>query len=100
MRWTSAGSWRRCSMAGAGRRAPHVALPDGRSILEEFSRGLTLVDHGATGAERLLETAAARGVPMRHLELDSSAPSASVYERRLVLVRPDGHVAWRGDSLP
>jgi hypothetical protein len=22
------------------------------------------------------------------------------YERGLVLIRPDGHVAWRGDSVP
>jgi hypothetical protein len=23
-----------------------------------------------------------------------------VYQRDFVLVRPDGHVAWRGDELP
>jgi hypothetical protein len=26
--------------------------------------------------------------------------AAALYERRLVLVRPDGHVAWRDDREP
>jgi hypothetical protein len=28
------------------------------------------------------------------------AEVASLYERKLALVRPDGHVAWRGDAFP
>lgn len=83
-----------------GARAPHVPLADGGSILSCFSRGFTLVDHGAPDPARLLDAAAALGVPMTHVALGPDAASASVYERRLVLVRPDGHVAWRGDDAP
>ena len=47
-----------------------------------------------------LENAAATcGVPLTVAGLDEP-DAAALYGRRLVLVRPDGHVAWRGDELP
>lgn len=39
------------------------------------------------------------GVPLDVVDLDDPAAQA-VYDRRLVLVRPDGHVAWSGDDDP
>jgi hypothetical protein len=33
------------------------------------------------------------------LDMDADQ-SASLYPRKLVLSRPDQHVAWRGDELP
>ena len=38
-------------------------------------------------------------VPLSVASLDDPEIGA-LYERRLVLVRPDGHVAWRGDTPP
>ncbi|MNC96584.1 hypothetical protein D3C83_139960 [compost metagenome] len=37
-------------------------------------------------------------MPLDIIHLDHPAVLAT-YERRLVLVRPDGHVAWRGERL-
>ncbi len=42
---------------------------------------------------------AARRVPLTIVALDDPEIGA-LYERRMVLVRPDGHVAWRGDAPP
>jgi uncharacterized protein YfaP (DUF2135 family) len=38
-------------------------------------------------------------VPLTCIELTEPGVLAA-YERRLVLVRPDGHVAWRADEAP
>jgi len=42
---------------------------------------------------------ARRGVPLTVSSIDDPA-IGQLYERRLVLVRPDGHVAWRSDDPP
>jgi 2-polyprenyl-6-methoxyphenol hydroxylase-like FAD-dependent oxidoreductase len=85
-----------------GCRAPHAWLERGRSTLDLFDgRHYTLVRLGNTapGAEPFHAAFEARGVPFKSVRIDQP-PVCALYERRLVLVRPDGHVCWRSDSLP
>jgi hypothetical protein len=83
----------------AGCRAPHAWLADGTSTLDHFGRGFTLVRTMPHLDSAALELAAAtRGVPLNVLDIDNPVV-AELYEEPLVLVRPDGHVAWRGPNL-
>ena len=43
--------------------------------------------------------AQSRGLPLAVHRIDNRE-AAALYGRALVLVRPDGHVAWRGDRAP
>ena len=84
-----------------GHRAPHAWLADGRSTLDLFGEGFVLLSFGADVPEyaSLAAAAASVGLPLRTVNIVQ--PEIGVlYERRLVLVRPDGMVAWRGDALP
>ena len=84
-----------------GRRAPHAWIAPGRSTLDLFGKGFVLLRLGADppDADGIARAAASRGVPLRTADLPDPA-IAALYERRLVLVRPDGHVAWRADAAP
>jgi 2-polyprenyl-6-methoxyphenol hydroxylase-like FAD-dependent oxidoreductase len=87
--------------ARPGHRAPHVWLGPEQSTLDLFGRGFVLLRLGARppDAAALVQAAADRGVPLRVRDVVNETAEA-LYERRLVLVRPDGHVAWRGDRVP
>lgn len=87
--------------ARPGARAPHIWLSDGRSTLDLFGLGFTLLRLGADApdAPELVAAAAGCGMPLS-VELVDTDNATDVYGCALCLVRPDGHVAWRGDADP
>ena len=87
--------------ARPGHRAPHLWLENGRSILDLFGRSFVLLRLGseAPQAATLAEAAARRGVPLAVHAIEAEEAHRT-YQRPLVLVRPDGHVAWRSSSAP
>ncbi|MDA1324569.1 MAG: FAD-dependent oxidoreductase [Proteobacteria bacterium] len=84
-----------------GSRAPHVWLSDGTSTLDLFGSGFVLLRLGAGAPDAQPLAAAARccKMPLEIVTIEDPAV-LEAYERCLVLVRPDGHVAWRGDVVP
>jgi 2-polyprenyl-6-methoxyphenol hydroxylase-like FAD-dependent oxidoreductase len=84
-----------------GARAPHATLADGRSTIDLFGDGFVLLQLGECPPDAAALSAAARkrAVPLREVAVPDPE-IAALYERSLVLVRPDGHVAWRGDVSP
>jgi len=89
-----------------GGRAPHAWLKDvkgdGRvSLYDKLGKGFTLLRLGNSSidAAPLVTAAARRKVPISVLDVDEDVVR-DLYGRDLVLIRPDQHVAWRGDLLP
>src|SRR4051812_32792294 len=84
----------------AGSRAPHAWLGDGRSIIDLFGQGFVLLrfGEGAPDTSAIERAFASRGVPLA-AECVADPKACALYEHRLVLVRPDGHVVWRGDEV-
>jgi 2-polyprenyl-6-methoxyphenol hydroxylase-like FAD-dependent oxidoreductase len=84
-----------------GARLPHVWLDDGTPMQDRISDGYALLRLGGTKADtRGLESALrARGAPVTVLDI-ADQRARDVYERDLVLVRPDLHVVWRGNAAP
>jgi 2-polyprenyl-6-methoxyphenol hydroxylase-like FAD-dependent oxidoreductase len=80
-----------------GVRLPSVVLADGTPIYDRLGPWFTLLCCGVPPSAELVAAAEKRGMPLAPLRLD--APDLQqVYGRSLILVRPDQHIAWRGDG--
>jgi len=86
--------------ATPGARAPHVWLEDGVSIFDRFGRDFTLVRFNPrVPSEAIVAAARKLGLPLAVIDV-ASEEARDLYARDLVLVRPDHHIAWRGNSEP
>jgi len=82
-----------------GARAPHVWLSSDESILDLFGFWFTLLNFSDINADEFLLIAKKLKMPFK-IELILNQEAKSMYEKNLVLVRPDGHVCWRSNEMP
>jgi hypothetical protein len=85
-----------------GHLAPHAWLHDSSSLYDHFGAGFTLLAHPDAPRDDLdaaRAQAAAAGVPLVLIQ-PREGGVANLYPARLTLIRPDQHVAWRGDAWP
>lgn len=90
--------WRQNSYPGS--RAPHAWLETGQSTLDLFGHQFMLMCFQKPQIiEAFEKVCQQKSVPFASVQIDR-LEIANLYERAYVLVRPDGHVAWRGDTAP
>jgi 2-polyprenyl-6-methoxyphenol hydroxylase-like FAD-dependent oxidoreductase len=83
-----------------GCRTPHVWLRNGQSLYDAMGGGFTLLRFDpATEIDAIVAAARARRLPLSVLDV-ASDEAAGLFGHRLLLSRPDQHVAWRGDAAP
>jgi 2-polyprenyl-6-methoxyphenol hydroxylase-like FAD-dependent oxidoreductase len=87
--------------AHPGCLAPHLWLADGSSLYDYFGPGFTLLitDGDPLTAALLIARAARRNIPLTVIAPQDQRLRQR-YKARFALIRPDQHVAWRGDALP
>jgi hypothetical protein len=90
--------------ARPGARLPHRWCADGSSLYDHLSTaGLTLLRlDPELDVDALADAAHARGVPLAVVDTDPAHARGDLarWGARLLLVRPDQHVAWRADRAP
>jgi 2-polyprenyl-6-methoxyphenol hydroxylase-like FAD-dependent oxidoreductase len=83
-----------------GCRLPHVWLRGGRSLYDALGADYTLIRSDPnTNISGILAAAERRGVPLTVIDLDPRG-ATNLSSPALQFVRPDQHIAWRGNVEP
>jgi hypothetical protein len=86
--------------ARPGCLAPHLWLSDGSSLYDALGPGFTLLmTQAGRDVSRLLTIVERMRVPLKVLA-PAHTRLRDLYQADFVLIRPDQHVAWRGNSIP
>jgi 2-polyprenyl-6-methoxyphenol hydroxylase-like FAD-dependent oxidoreductase len=82
-----------------GCRVPFHRLPDGRPIYDALGPGYTLLRRdGGVAVAPLVDAMRDGGIPIE--VVDAPMHETDPCDRKLILVRTDQHVVWRGDTIP
>lgn len=83
-----------------GCRTPHFWLKHGRSLYDLMGNDYALLrfDPGID-VSRFTEAAAKCSMPVKVIDIPAE-PLPPTYRHKLLLSRPDQHVAWRGNAIP
>jgi 2-polyprenyl-6-methoxyphenol hydroxylase-like FAD-dependent oxidoreductase len=82
-----------------GVRAPHVFLATGEAVFDLLGPDFTLLSFSDIDVTGFVEAASKRGLPLNVVRI-RDPHVREIYEQDLVLLRPDHHVAWRGEKPP
>ena len=84
-----------------GSRPPHLFLSDGTALFGKFGKYWTLLIFAKDdcGQQSLMQAAESLKIPFEKVDLSKEQLAKRLYEKNLVLIRPDQHVAWRADKL-
>ena len=83
-----------------GCRVPFTKLPDGRPVTDALGPGYTLLRlDSKIAVAPFVQAMRDGGVPIEVVDIEANG-SNEFYDRKLIVVRTDQHVAWRGDAIP
>jgi hypothetical protein len=80
-----------------GARLPNIYFKDGAPLHDRLGPWFSLLAFGDAPTDHMAAAAARRGVPLEIVRI-ADPERAKIYQAKLVLVRPDQHVCWRGNA--